>query len=181
MPKSKLGAKIAGEAMESITNVKETHPERSEKEMWDADEWQAQTAMDVPDLVKQKFPNCRFRWLDPRVISQRGYRRWKVVHIDGSPEELNMGFGDTLGRAVDTLVRRGDLILAYMPERLARAREAYYKKLNSPPAMQRKSKEELAEELANKREGVSVIGAVFGGEAIKTRRKVYDMGRAKQD
>ena len=140
--------------------------------VYDADEWQRETAMDVPDAVKKdpRYKGMRFRWLHPSVISQRGWRRWKTVHISGTADEINTS-DISFQHQTDTVVRRGDLILACMPEALARSRAAYYARMNSNEEMQRKSKEELTEEMESR--GIQTIGKVFGGERKRIRRKVY--------
>lgn len=173
---SNLGKMIKGEKEPAarISEVRDAAPDViDDEEVFDADEWQRFTAMDVPNTVKEKYPNSRFRWLHPSVIGQRGWRRWKTVHITGASDEINSSALE-FQTQVDTVVRRGDLILAFMPENLARARDAYYAKMNSPETLRRKTKEELTEGMGE--HGANVFGELKGGDERK-KRKIYDMGK----
>ena len=160
-----------------IEEVKEMDSSRKDDEMWDADEWQKTSLLDVPDAVKKKYPDCRFRFLDPRTIGKKGYRNWKIVHIEGAQADEIGVLPDAYGKAVDTLVRRGDLILGFMPERLARSREAHYRKMNSPVEFERKTKEALETKLEEHGK-TSLFGEIHGQK--KKGTKIVDMGRSKK-
>lgn len=173
---TRLSETIKGEReIPKMEDVRPTAPEEvteaPEEVQYEADEWQRESAMDVPPIVLEdpKYRNMRFRWLHPSVISQRGWRRWKTVHTSGTSDEINSSSTE-FQHQTDTVVRRGDLILAFMPEGLARARERYYTEMNSAQAMARKSKEDLRTELEAR--GVGVTGEVTPG-GIRSRRKIY--------
>ena len=171
MPKSKLDDLIKSEGTEDTTILKSEEPE---EELWDADEWARENALHVPEDIKKKNPGSRFRWLDPDTISKKGWRKWAAV----SSDEEEHTFSDTHGRSNDTLVRRGQLFLAKMPERLARAREAWHAKQNNREELATEAREKLKEEL--ERRGGSLIGpGVTHGQRKKRGSRFFDMGRKK--
>jgi len=173
VPKSKLDDMIKPSEGDDKIPGPAPEFEEPEQELWDADEWTRANALIVPESIKKKNPGSRFRWLDPDTISKKGWRKWAAV----SSDEEEHTFSDTHGRSTDTMVRRGQLFLAKMPERLARAREAWHAKQNNREALAVESKEKLKEEL--ERRGGTLIGPGVTHGQRKKRTMFFDMGRKK--
>ena len=89
-----------------------------------------------PDLLKvnQKDPNFRYRWIRPtdrmNFFNGLDIRGWEVVRWGSkgveNNEELNGMITQFSGKALGSLIRTGDLILARMPKAKAEERNAYY-------------------------------------------------------
>ena len=164
MGKSKLSESIKETG---VAAQAESVPEPEETvETWNSEEWVNKNALDIPASIRKQFPGMRFRWLDPAMIDRKGWRNWRAVHTKLSDEEANR-FGETHGRSVDSTVQRGTLILAMMPEKLARSREKYQAEINSPEQTRERAKSRLEQEM--KLRGAGVIGAVHGSKRKRNR------------
>ena len=115
-----------------------------------------------PLEVKNKDPNKRYRFLSPELIKRRGMRGWEPCPAE-DPAKVDC----SMFVQPDSMKRANELILGYMPEEVAKAREKYHAEQNNPKSMEEEAEAHLASRLPK---GTPALSIKKGEAEVRMRR-----------
>ena len=103
-------------------------PKKSLTEMHDMDDfdWRPASLLDVPQWVKDMYPDHGLRWCSKREIDKKMLEYWTTVVVDGT--EVETEFRPTMidGARTDSTVQVREMILMKLPRSIMAKRKAYF-------------------------------------------------------
>jgi len=103
-------------------------PKKSLTEMTDMEDfdWRPASLLDVPQWVKDMFPDHGLRWCSKREIDKKLLEHWTTVVVDGTKVETEFRPTMVDGARTDSTVQVREMILMKLPRLIMAKRTAYF-------------------------------------------------------
>ncbi len=103
-------------------------PKKSLTEMQDTEsfDWRPASLLDVPQWVKDMFPEFALRWCAKESMDKKMLEHWTTVIVDGTKVETE--FRPTMidGERTDSTIQVREMILMKLPSKIKEARTKYF-------------------------------------------------------